>query len=87
MVFILGMLLGLIIGCALCVSYLRREIAANIGPALKRVGLQLDNVESQLNLAIITRYGELSSRSFPQDEPNRWRLSSNGRVDSGQASV
>ena len=59
LIFLLGALLGVIMGGALCVGYLRREIAADIGPKLKRVQLQLDNVEAQLNLAIITRYGEL----------------------------
>lgn len=62
MVFLVGALLGLLMGCTLCVHYLRREIAADIGPALKRVELQLDNIETQLNLAIMTRYAEFSSR-------------------------
>ena len=39
-----------------------REIAADIGPQLKRVQLQLDTLETQLNLAIMARYAELSSR-------------------------
>ena len=62
MIFLVGALLGVMIGGALCVGYLRREIAADIGPQLKRVQFQLDNLEAQLNLAIVTRYGELSSR-------------------------
>lgn len=62
MIFLVGALLGVIIGGALCVGYLRREIAADIGPKLKRVQFQLDNLEAQLNLAIVTRYGELSAR-------------------------
>lgn len=62
LIFLVGALLGVIIGGALCVGYLRREIAADIGPKLKRVQFQLDNLEAQLNLAIVTRYGELSAR-------------------------
>jgi hypothetical protein len=62
LIFLVGALLGLIMGGTLCVHYLRREIAADIGPALRRVELQLDNIETQLNLAIMTRYAELSSR-------------------------
>jgi hypothetical protein len=64
MVFLVGALLGIVMGCALCVHYLRQEIAADIGPALKRVELQLDNIETQLNLTIMTRYAELNSRSL-----------------------
>ena len=62
LIFLLGALLGVIMGGTLCVSYLRREIAADIGPQLKRVQLQLDTLETQLNLAIMARYAELSSR-------------------------
>jgi hypothetical protein len=50
-------------GGALCVNYLRREIACDIGPKLKRVQLQLDNIEAELNLAITSRQAELSSFS------------------------
>ena len=53
-------LLGVLAGGALCVHYLRSEIAADIGPQLKRMQNQLDNIESALNLALATRYAELS---------------------------
>jgi hypothetical protein len=69
LIFLVGALLGVIMGGALCVGYLRREIAADIGPKLKRVQLQLDNLEAQLNLAIMTRYGELGTR--PPGDPGR----------------
>ena len=62
LVFFLGILLGVLFGGTLCVAYLHQEIAAGIGPKLKRVELQLDIIESQLNLAIITRHAELSAR-------------------------
>jgi hypothetical protein len=57
------LLIGVLLGGALCVSYLRREIAGDIGPRLKRMQLQLDNIEAELNLAITTRHAELSARS------------------------
>ncbi len=61
LVFLVGALLGVIAGGALCVRYLRREIAADIGPKLKRMQLQLDNIELELNLVIATRRAELST--------------------------
>jgi hypothetical protein len=67
--FLVGVLLGVIMGGTLCVCYLRKEIAADVGPKLHRVQLQLDTVEAQLNLAIMARYTELSSR--PPGEPPR----------------
>ena len=63
LIFLLGALLGVIAGGALCVRYLRREIAGDIGPKLKHMQLQLDNIETELNLVIATRHAELSASS------------------------
>jgi ABC-type lipoprotein release transport system permease subunit len=69
LIFFVGALSGVIMGVTLCIHYLRREIAADIGPRLKRLQLQLDNIEAALNLAIVTRYAELSTR--PPGDPTR----------------
>ena len=74
LIFFLGALLGVLLGGALCVSYLRQEIAAGIGPKLRRVEHQLDSIETQLNLAVMTRYAELaanSAGSIPRQSPDR----------------
>jgi len=67
LIFVIGALLGVLAGGALCVRYLRREVAADIGPRLRRIQLQLDNLESAVNLALLTRYAEISAR--PHREP------------------
>jgi hypothetical protein len=56
LVFLVGALLGALLGGALCVRYLRQEVAANIGPKLQHIQLQLDNIQAELNLAITTRH-------------------------------
>jgi hypothetical protein len=61
MVFFLGALLGLLMGGALCVGYLRQEIAADIGPKLKHMQLQLDTIQTELTLANTTRHAELTA--------------------------
>ena len=61
LIFLVGALLGVLMGGALCVRYLRREVADDIGPKLKRMQLQLDAIEAELNLAIATRHAELSA--------------------------
>jgi hypothetical protein len=61
LVFFLGVLLGILFGGTLCVTYLRQEMAASITPKLRRLELQLDTIETQLNLAIMTRHAELSA--------------------------
>jgi hypothetical protein len=58
--FLLGMLIGTIAGCLTCIRYLRREIAADIGPRLRRIEIQLDNLETALNLAMVTRYADIA---------------------------
>lgn len=63
LIFLLGALIGVLAGGALCVRYLRNEIAADIGPRLRRLQLQLDNLESAVNLALITRYAEISNQT------------------------
>jgi len=55
LVFLVGALLGALMGGALCVRYLRQEVAANIGPKIHHIQLQLDNIQAELNLAITTR--------------------------------
>jgi hypothetical protein len=66
LVFLVGLifvLLGVLMGGALCIRYLRREIADDVGPKLKRMQFQLENIEAELNLAITTRHAELSACS------------------------
>jgi hypothetical protein len=56
LVFLVGALLGALMGGTLCVRYLRQEVAANIGPKIQHIQLQLDNIQAELNLAITTRH-------------------------------
>lgn len=58
--FLLGMLVGTVAGCLICIRYLRREIAADIGPRLRRIERQLDNVETAVNLGMVTRYADMA---------------------------
>jgi len=45
----------------LCVRYLRREIAADVGPQLRQINLKIETIESVIHLALATRYAELAS--------------------------
>ena len=56
--FLVGALLGMMTGGFVAVRYLRREIAADIDPKLKRVLVQLDIIQSALDLGIVTRIQE-----------------------------
>ncbi|MBA3574787.1 MAG: hypothetical protein H0W37_07435, partial [Pseudonocardiales bacterium] len=43
LVFLIGALLGLVLGAAVCVRYLRQELTARIGPTMDLLQLQLHN--------------------------------------------
>jgi hypothetical protein len=58
-VILLGLLTGLLIGAVACARYLRQEIAANIGPRLRRIELQLDTLQAEFNLATEARLAAL----------------------------
>jgi hypothetical protein len=62
MILLMATLIGMLAGGAVCVRYLRQEIAGDIGPRLRRMQLQLDNLEAEINLAMTTRLVELSRR-------------------------
>lgn len=71
LIFLVGALLGVLLGGTLCVRYLRQEITADIVPRLRRMQLQLDNLEVTTNLALMTRYTELSSGLLAHDPARR----------------
>ena len=64
LVFLVGALLGALMGGALCVRYLRQEIAANIGPKIRHIQLQLDNIlgRAEPRHHHTTRHAKLSAR-------------------------
>ena len=85
--FVVGLQLGALVGAVFCIRYLRRELTADIGPKLKRMQAQLDNLESALNLAVLSRYAELGERLPSQPWPApRPPLSRVGADDHGPAS-
>ena len=69
MIFLIGLLIGVLGGGALCVRYLRQEIAADIGPRLRRMQMQLDNLDTEINLALATRLADLSRGCPPIPPP------------------
>jgi hypothetical protein len=66
LIFLVGALLGILAGGALCVRYLSHEVAADITPRLRHMQLQLDNLESAFSLTVATRWAELGRR-LPHD--------------------
>jgi hypothetical protein len=80
LIFALGMMLGILAGGALVVRHFRAAIAGDIGPLIRRMHadidpqlhgmqIQLDNIESAVNLALASRYAELSQMPWPPAIP------------------
>jgi hypothetical protein len=65
---LLGLLIGLVAGAAISARYIRQEIAANIGPRLRDIELQLGTLRAEVNLATEVRLASLRRR-FDEDQP------------------
>jgi hypothetical protein len=61
LIFLVGSLLGLLFGALLCIRFIRQEVAADIGPRLRRIQGQLETIEAEIVLALGNRYAELSA--------------------------
>lgn len=68
LIFLIGALLGMLLGTALCVRYLRQELTARIGPTLDLLVLKLDNVNSAVNIALANWHAELHNNHQPNPE-------------------
>ena len=69
LMFVLGALLGVLVGGVLCAQSLRAAIAYDVGPQVQRMQIQLGNIESAVNLALASRYAELSQPWTPPVSP------------------
>lgn len=68
LIFLIGTLLGLLLGAALCVRYLRQELTAKISPTMDLLLLKLDNVHSAVNVALANWHAELHNHPQPRAE-------------------
>ena len=69
MIVLVAALVGILAGGAVCIRYLRQAIAADVGPRLRRIQLQLDNLEAEINLVMATRLTELGRRYGQEPNP------------------
>jgi hypothetical protein len=71
LIFLVGSLSGLFLGSLLCIRFIRQEVAADIGPRLRRIQGQLDTLEAEVALALSTRYAELTAQ-LPPEPPRQF---------------
>ena len=68
LIFLIGALLGLVIGAPLCMRYVRQEVTARIGPTMDLVLLKLDTMHSAVNIALANWHAELHNHQQPHRE-------------------
>jgi uncharacterized membrane-anchored protein YhcB (DUF1043 family) len=61
LIFLLGSLLGLLVGALTCIRFVRQQVTGDLGPRLQRIQSQLDSVQAELTLAVGARYAELTA--------------------------
>jgi hypothetical protein len=71
LIFLIGALLGMLLGTALCVRYLRQELTARIGPTMDLLELKLDNVHSAVNIALANWHAELHNNHQHPPQPQQ----------------
>lgn len=68
--FVVGALLGLIVGVAACVRYVRQELTAHIAPSIESLRAQLSHLQLEVNLALTNWHNELHGHTLG-DQPTR----------------
>ena len=66
-----SVLLGVTLGGAVCIRYLRQEMTARIGPTMDLVLLKLDNTQSAVNLTLTNWQAELYRNPSANQQQNR----------------
>ncbi len=76
LIFLIGALLGLVLGAAVCVRYLRQELTARIGPTMDLLQLQLHNLQGSVDIALANWHAELHGHTpSPSPRRNEWTRS------------
>jgi hypothetical protein len=52
LIFLVGALLGALVGAIACVRYVRQEMTADIAPRLRHLQAQVDNLETEVRLSV-----------------------------------
>lgn len=62
LIFLVGSLLGTLVGALLCVRFVRQEVTGNLGPKLRQIQGQLNTIEAELTYVVSSRYAELNAQ-------------------------
>ena len=64
--FLVGSLLGLVLGALLCVRLVSQEVTGKLGPRLRQIEGQLNVIEAEVTYAVSTRHAEIHALPVPE---------------------
>jgi hypothetical protein len=70
LIFLVGSLLGVLLGSLLCIRFIRQEVTGDLGPKLRQIQGQLNTIEAELTYMVSARYAELTAQ-MSQDPRRR----------------
>ncbi len=71
LIFLVGSLLGLLLGALLCVRFVRQGVTGELGPKLRQIQGQLNTIEAELTYMVSSRYADLNAKLSPEPrQPN-----------------
>jgi hypothetical protein len=71
LIFLVGSLLGLLLGALLCVRFVRQGVTGDLGPKLRQIQGQLNTIEAELTYLVSFRYADLNAKQSPEPrQPN-----------------
>jgi hypothetical protein len=62
LIFLVGSLLGLLLGALISIRFVRQGVTEDLNPKLSRMQGQLNTIEAELAYMVSARYAELNGR-------------------------
>jgi len=72
LIFLVGSLLGILLGALMCIRFVSKEVTGDLSPQLRQIRGQLNTIEAELAYMVSSRYVE-PNPPLPQD-PRRQNL-------------
>jgi uncharacterized protein YneF (UPF0154 family) len=73
MLLLIGILLGAVVGTAICVRYVKQEMTARVGFTMDLLRMQIDNLQSAVNAALANWHAELHDHATTRTRLHEWQ--------------
>jgi uncharacterized protein YneF (UPF0154 family) len=73
MLVLIGILLGAVVGTAICVRYVKQEMTARVGFTMDLLRMQIDNLQGAVNAALANWHAELHDHAVTKSRLLEWQ--------------